>query len=399
QKKILGVFSRLPKEYGAQFEERRLETNVGRMYIFSIYVVLLQIALNLINILKQSGGPPDGELAAAGGVDIGYYVALSLGTLALGLIYWFLFRLVKKNKITRRRVKIFLVESLLYLYTAAQLTFCAMNILSGGGVNSYIIAILIIGLVPVTRPLQSLLSIGLAFVYTGAALYMSRGVSSAWDAILLTDNWTNLLIITGLTVCVSIFIYDMYVSNFLQSVDLRKSNQELEVMANTDQMTGVANRYSFSRTFDAIWQSSLSRQSLLAVAIADIDFFKAYNDRFGHLEGDKCLRQVAGSLQASFRRASDIVSRFGGEEFLMVFEASQENAFTLADRARIGVEALRIPHGRTDVSPHVTISIGVCLVRPEAGITSTAALAAADEALYESKQTGRNKTTLRELKL
>jgi signal transduction histidine kinase/CheY-like chemotaxis protein len=217
------MLTKIPKRYRAQFEKQRLETNIGRMYGFSIYVIALQIALNVINILK----PSDTQSS-----DIAIYVALSMAVLTLGILYCILFSLAQKGKIKKTKVKRFLVESFLYIYTLIQLTFCTLNIISTGGVNSYIIAILIVGLVPIVRTLQSVLTILSSFLYTGAAMYLARSRSAVWNSILLTDLWTNLIIITALTVCVSVFIYNMYVSNFLQSAGLentvRRRTLELE---------------------------------------------------------------------------------------------------------------------------------------------------------------------------
>jgi diguanylate cyclase (GGDEF)-like protein len=389
------LLQRVPPELRAQFEERRIETNVNRMYIFSIYVAVLQIVLNLLNILKPSGSQ---NYEAAGGrqIDIMYYIYLSLGTLLIGLLFWALLSRARKGRISSRSVKTFLVNALLYIYCAIQLTFCTFNILSAGGVNSYIIAVLIFSMIPVIRPLQSLISIALSFFYICIAMYLARDISQMWNSIMLTDTWTNLIVITGLSACGSVFLYDMYVANFLKSVRLESSNKELLVMANTDQMTGVANRRAFMRSFDDLWQQSVKDGRRLAVAIADIDFFKSYNDAFGHLEGDKCLMQVADCLQRSFRRASDIVSRYGGEEFLVVFEAENDADCLFADKARENLQAMKIPSARTDVSPYVSVSVGVCLVRPTADTPTHEVLRTADEALYESKRSGRNRTTVRE---
>jgi diguanylate cyclase (GGDEF)-like protein len=388
------LLHRVPPELRDQFEERRTATNVNRMYEFSIYVVVLQIVLNLLNILKPTGGQ-DYEAAGGRAVDIRYYIFLSLATLLLGLLFWFLLSRARKKKISSCGAW-FLVNAFLYLYCAIQLVFCTFNILSAGGVNSYIIAVLIISMVPVIKPLQSLICIGLSAFYICAAMYLTRDISQTWNSIMLTDTWTNLIIITGLSACGSVFLYDMYVSNFMQSVRLEKSNEELTVMANTDQMTGVANRRAFVRSFDDMWRRAVKEERRLAVAIADVDFFKSYNDAFGHLEGDKCLMRIADCLLKSFRRASDIVSRYGGEEFLVVFEAENEGDELLADRARENLQAMEIPNARTDVSPYVSISIGVCLVRPTADTPTHEVLRTADEALYESKRSGRNRTTVRE---
>jgi diguanylate cyclase (GGDEF)-like protein len=384
-----------PVELREQFETSRVETNINRMYFFSVYVVVLQIALNIINIIKPSGNQ-DYEAVGGSRVEIMYYVALSLFTLFIGLLFFVLMSLARKNRISNLGAKKFLVNALLYIYCAIQLVFCTFNILSAGGVNSYIITVLIISMIPVISPLQSLLSIGFAFIYICLAMYFARDISQMWDSIMLTDTWTNLIIITGLSACCSVFLYDMYVSNFMQSVQLEIKNKELSILANTDQMTGVANRRAFVRSFEDLWQRIVESKGELVVAIADIDFFKAYNDAFGHLEGDKCLMKIANCLQQSFRRASDIVSRYGGEEFLLVFESKNDDDLRLADKARENVLAMCIPHARTDISPYVSISIGVCIVRPTENTPMNEVLKMADDALYESKQGGRNKTTVHE---
>jgi signal transduction histidine kinase len=213
------LFIKIPEEYRGIFREQRLASNVGRMFVFSIYIILLQITLNVINIIKPAG-------SQQGHVEI--YVALSLSTFFLGLLYWFFFLMTRRGKIKSLKIKAFLVESLLYLYTIIQLSFCTLNIFEFGGVNSYIIAILIVGMVPIVPPPQSILTIAAAFFYIFALMFFSRSFSNAWNSIFLTDVWTNLIIISGLTVCISVFMYEMYVSNFLQKMALLKANDDLE---------------------------------------------------------------------------------------------------------------------------------------------------------------------------
>jgi diguanylate cyclase (GGDEF)-like protein len=176
---------------------------------------------------------------------------------------------------------------------------------------------------------------------------------------------------------------------------LEEMNSRLEIAANTDQMTGVLNRRAFSRDYEEIWNASLLKKTRIATAIFDIDFFKAYNDKFGHLEGDKCLQMIAGSLRESFKRQNDIVSRYGGEEFLVVFDASEDDAYSLVERARQAVEDLGIPHAKTTVSPYVTISAGVSVMIPSKAVSNDTALRIADDALYESKHNGRNRITMK----
>jgi signal transduction histidine kinase len=217
-KKHFALFTKIPGEYRSLFRELRLESNVRRMFVFS-YIILLQTSLNILNVLKI----PNRQQS-----NIMIYVTLSVFTLFLGIIYWLVFFMAKRGKIKSPMIKSFLVESLLYLYTLIQLGFCTLNIIESGGVNSYIIAILIIGLIPVMPPLQSVITIGAAFLYTVIVMFFSRSFSDAWTSILLTDIGTTLIIVSGLTICISFFIYEMYVSNFLQKMSLLKSNDDLE---------------------------------------------------------------------------------------------------------------------------------------------------------------------------
>lgn len=217
--KKLSTLGRIPPEYRQQFKDAKLESNINRMRNFSIYVIILQITLNIINIVK----PSDTK-----GSDIMIYVYLSLATLLVGIIFCVLLTLVKKNIIKSRFQKQLYTQGLLYIYCILELAFSYLNLLSTGSTNCYIITILILAMIPIISPIQSLLSILGAFLFTFVSLYLTRFESDTWNSILITDAWANLLIITGLTAFISIIIYDMYVTNFLKTVDLVNSNVNLE---------------------------------------------------------------------------------------------------------------------------------------------------------------------------
>jgi len=213
------AFNHIPVEFRGQYKLGLLDTNIQRMYIFSIYIIVIQITLNIINIIK----PSDSKSS-----DIMIYVVLSMATLLIGIIYCILYTLARRDIITNYIVKQILVHSLLYIYTGIQLTFCTLNIISTGGINSYIIAILIIGLFPVIKPIQSITTILASFAYIWIAMYYTRDISDTWNSILISDVWTNLIIITGLVICTSVIIYHMYESNFMKSTQLQIANDGLE---------------------------------------------------------------------------------------------------------------------------------------------------------------------------
>lgn len=176
---------------------------------------------------------------------------------------------------------------------------------------------------------------------------------------------------------------------------LRQASECLERMAKMDGLTDIPNR----RALEEILQRECSRASRngkpLSVLMIDIDFFKAFNDHYGHLEGDACLRKVAQTLRANQLRASDFVARYGGEEFAAVLpECDPKAAHVVAEKLRAAIVSLAIPHAYSDVADHVTISIG-CTTRYKIGEGECAnILSEADAALYEAKKAGRNQVKI-----
>lgn len=170
-------------------------------------------------------------------------------------------------------------------------------------------------------------------------------------------------------------------------------------MASIDVLTEIPNRKKFEETFDKEWRRALRNKTPLSVAFMDIDFFKQYNDTYGHGRGDKCLKEVAQALVSSIRRPTDFVARYGGEEFIAVLpETDISGAMTIAEVMRRDVELLKIPHAQSTPFDYITISIGVSSVFPSSGFSDTALVsivAAADEMLYKAKAEGRNQVQCR----
>ena len=170
-----------------------------------------------------------------------------------------------------------------------------------------------------------------------------------------------------------------------------KDNQELSRMSVTDPLTNLANRRQFDTVFPVRWQEATDKGLCLGLVVIDIDHFKAYNDYYGHPQGDECLRQVATAMQANSRDA-DLVVRFGGEEFVvLIANASPEAAKPAAERIRHNVEALEIPNHGVSAQSVVTVSVGVAVLYPKVSLAPAELLSQADEALYEAKRQGRNR--------
>ncbi|RMF77215.1 MAG: diguanylate cyclase, partial [Nitrospirae bacterium] len=176
--------------------------------------------------------------------------------------------------------------------------------------------------------------------------------------------------------------------------NLEEANRELRRQADTDELTGLANRRSFERHARLEWRRHARGRRPLAVVMVDVDRFKAYNDRLGHAAGDACLAKVGEVLAAAARRAGDLAARWGGEEFVLLFtDASRERALELAEALRREVEAMALPHPGTRWGV-VTVSAGVASVVPPAGGGLERLLHAADRALYRAKEAGRNRVAV-----
>lgn len=172
---------------------------------------------------------------------------------------------------------------------------------------------------------------------------------------------------------------------------------KLLTLSSQDGLTGVANRRSFDQTLAREW-GRLGREARpLALILCDIDYFKAYNDRYGHQKGDHCLMRVAATLEEYARRGGDLAARYGGEEFAVILSNTDlDGARALAEQMRQAVEQLRIRHESSAAGGFVTVSFGVAALVPQRGLNSANLISLADRALYAAKQAGRNRVVVHE---
>jgi len=176
---------------------------------------------------------------------------------------------------------------------------------------------------------------------------------------------------------------------------LQQANHQLERLAASDGLTGLANRHRFDEYLKNCWQQHCGGNSLLSLIMADVDFFKYYNDSYGHQAGDKCLQQVAGAMRCVVKRPNDLVARYGGEEFVVVLPYTPiTGAVHLAEAILKAVRSLEIPHNKSAVSWCVTISLGVAGILPTPEVLPSTLIEAADAALYQAKFLGRDRVIL-----
>jgi diguanylate cyclase (GGDEF)-like protein len=177
--------------------------------------------------------------------------------------------------------------------------------------------------------------------------------------------------------------------------ELEAANRQLQALSATDGLTGLANRRKFDQDWAAEWQRASRHGLPLSVAMLDVDQFKTYNDHYGHQAGDVCLKMLAQTLASTVQRSGELVARYGGEEFVVILPGQNApEAFAAMERIRSAVQALGLPHAKATVAGVVTISIGVASCMPQQGQSSASLIEAADAALYQAKNQGRNKVVL-----
>lgn len=175
---------------------------------------------------------------------------------------------------------------------------------------------------------------------------------------------------------------------------LAEAHAAVERIAKIDGLTQIPNRRTFDETLLSQWQQLSTTKQPLAIILCDIDFFKRYNDHYGHQQGDECLIAVAQELNNSRPDTTGLTARYGGEEFIFLLpNTTLESACVVAESARARVEHLKINHADSDIADHVTLSFGVSSCIPCGTARMADLIKAADEALYQSKEDGRNRIT------
>jgi diguanylate cyclase (GGDEF)-like protein len=173
---------------------------------------------------------------------------------------------------------------------------------------------------------------------------------------------------------------------------LEHRNRDLERISALDTLTQIANRGRFDGALRQEWRRSARDESPLSLVFCDIDYFKRFNDTYGHQAGDECLVRVAQAMDETLNRPADLVARYGGEEFIaLLVDTEVEGARMLAERMRARVESLHIEHRASDVASHLTVSLGVATLVPQVSVRPEDLVDLADRALYVAKEGGRNR--------
>ena len=179
---------------------------------------------------------------------------------------------------------------------------------------------------------------------------------------------------------------------------LESANQVLQRLVSLDGLTQLANRRRFDEYLYQEWQRMAREQTPIALILGDIDFFKLYNDTYGHQAGDECLRQIAKTINSSVKRPADLAARYGGEEFAVILPNTEATGGAkVAAEIQHKVQLLQIPHQSSLISPYVTLSLGIASVVPWPESFPALLINAADKALYQAKTAGRNQYCIQQL--
>lgn len=176
-----------------------------------------------------------------------------------------------------------------------------------------------------------------------------------------------------------------------QKAEVEAVNEQLRRMATIDGLTQIANRRYFDQYLAQEWKRLTRDRQFLSLILCDVDFFKRYNDTYGHQLGDDCLKQVANALSEAVQRPADLAARYGGEEFAVILpNTNVSGAIRVAESIKKAVQDLKIPHEKSDASQYVSLSLGVASIIPTEKVIPESLILSADKALYQAKGKGRN---------
>lgn len=177
----------------------------------------------------------------------------------------------------------------------------------------------------------------------------------------------------------------------LMQLELKNLYERLEMLSRIDPLTEIYNKRFFNEVFAKEWKSSIRLGNPLALLMIDIDYFKSYNDLYGHLKGDESLKLIAQEIKRSLLRPRDIAARFGGEEFVVILpDTSIEGAAYIAERILSNIRSLSVEHRKSPLNEIITVSVGTAAVYPKDDLTMEMLLKCCDQALYNAKKAGRN---------
>lgn len=388
------LFHKVPKHLETELKQDCARKNGFRftaITLFNIFIQLFSVSIyTRINPVDFSSLPYLNENT---------YYAYSLIYVGFNVVSFFVFNHLRKYR-GKRWAEITHVAVIVFL-TCFIIFECLEGLIELKLSNTYyrlITSLFIVSFLPAIRHREkfALLLVYMIIIQIGFNLIMSIGypTNSAFRHIIFVYFLTCLF--------ASYLTYDALVNTFFLQQRLEESNKELqrlnkkfERQAIIDELTQIYNRRAFDQYMAIAWRSSCTNHNYVSIIMTDIDDFKAFNDTYGHLEGDACLKTIAQTLSSVFARETDIVARYGGEEFVVLTTQQDSNeTYTMAEKARQAVIDLQIPNENGTSGPFTTISVGIATIIPSPDLRYEKLIKYADDALYRAKNRGKNRVCI-----
>ncbi|MGE5627271.1 MAG: GGDEF domain-containing protein [Solirubrobacterales bacterium] len=380
------------KEYKAEFSDSINKINFGRGKVTAAAFIFMEIIQLIATIILKS--------AEAFSKPYIYYESMYILMICAMVVFLLVFIKVSKNMPEYKKE----ISVLKIIFPLFILSWCAgISLLDQrfyGQIIVYTVALFAVSVTPIYEPILLLLiyfAVHIVFI-----MLLPNFQTSTLMQFGIFINSVGFILICW---AISYMRYKRHIHYFYDSKTLEKNSEELkrlnqelkeanlklEKLSNTDGLTGISNRLLFDKTLNAEWGRCRRHFMPLSLVMVDIDYFKAYNDSYGHLAGDECLKKIAKAMSSNVRRSSDVVARYGGEEFAIILPyMKKDDAIEFAEQLRIAVEALQIPHISSTISDYITISLGVHTVVPSGSSSAEQLIRLADKALYEAKMLRNN---------
>lgn len=353
------------------------DMTLKRCYFMSVFLCLITSFFLTTVILKNSFN--------TGHIYISLFFYLALQSLLAFSIIKFLdfFKVLNHKNIFRFSIYKFSTHKITsYFYLISLFTILyyhsLIDIKENNSIFIYIISTFLLIYLPTFNTNEFLTSYSLFILYTSFILFY-----------LPLDNLTLYQVV--FLAIVFLPLSHIKYRSLSKEIRLQKKLTSQINVSEKDPLTGLTNRRGLDKKISFAWPFCVRHNISTAVIMIDIDFFKQFNDHYGHPEGDSCIKHVSKAIKQTARRNTDIVARVGGEEFLVfVQETSKTDTVLLAKRIQTNINELKIPHEYSSISNHVTVSIGISYTKPNVSSTFDKLYAKADSALYLSKSNGRN---------
>lgn len=377
-----------PENYKTEFITSITKINTVRSQITAKAFIVLELIMLTIHFITNKGNtfePPDTYY-------VSMYIIMLFAMIVFLLIFIKLGKNVPKHLISIRYTGIFFISFILIWCAGISL----LDQLISGQIIVYIVAIIAIAVTPIYKPFLLLLIY--LIIHSFFLILMPYFQKSAE---LLFANSINSITFLIMSWAISYMRYKQWTEDFNNKItlqekndelkrinkELEEANQKLETLSQTDALTGVFNRFMFEIKIKDEWSRCKRYFTPLSLIMTDIDYFKLFNDNYGHQAGDYCIQQIAEVLSDCAKRSSDMVARYGGEEFIIVLpHTEKEKALELAEQMRKGVEEISVPHLHSDIADHITISLGVNTIIPSDESSIEDFINNTGRALYKAKE-------------